>query len=122
MNLVKLSNAIRYLVLLNVVLAVPAMVLSASEVGVTTSTLCGVVNGVRTVIGVLALLLFIIGGALYALAHLLPAAGNIRGNLQGWSLGMILGGIVGLILVILAPIILGFVLGFGGITTTNVTC
>jgi hypothetical protein len=64
------------------------------------------------VIGVLALLLFIAGGSLYAGAHMLPAAGNLRGNLQGWSMGMIMGGIVGIILVLLAPYLVGLILGF----------
>jgi hypothetical protein len=81
-------------------------------------SLCGIVGSVRTVIGVLSLLLFIAGGVLYAGAHMLPAAGNLRGNLQGWSMGMIVGSVVGLILVILAPTILTMIAGLGGNSVT----
>jgi hypothetical protein len=78
------------------------------------ASLCGIVSSIRTVIGVLALLLFIAGGSLYAGAHMLPAAGNLRGNLQGWSMGMIMGGIVGIILVLLAPYLVGMIINLGG--------
>jgi type IV secretory pathway VirB2 component (pilin) len=77
-------------------------------------SLCGIVSSIRTVIGVIAILLFITGGALYAGAHMLPAAGNLRGNLQGWSMGMIIGAVVGLILVLLAPTIISTISGVGG--------
>jgi hypothetical protein len=83
----------------------------SSAVAVTTSTLCGIIGGVRSVVGVIALVLFIVGGALYAVAHMMPAAGNLRGNVQGWSLGMIVGGIVGLIIVLIAPAIIGAIAG-----------
>ncbi|MEM3744844.1 MAG: hypothetical protein QW759_03325 [Candidatus Micrarchaeaceae archaeon] len=84
------------------------------------SQLCGIVNGVRTIIGIIALVMFLIGGVLYAIAHFLPSAGQIKGNLQGWAMGMIIGGIVGLILVIIAPYIINQVMAFGnGITATS---
>lgn len=86
------------------------------------SQLCTIVGDVRDVIGVFALVLFIIGGVLYAAAHFLPAAGQIRGNLQGWSMGMIIGGIIGIILVIAAPAIVNIVTGFGSGTLSSVTC
>ena len=88
------------------------------------ASLCGIVGSVETVIGILALLLFIAGGTLYAGAHLLPAAGNLRGNLQGWSMGMIVGGVVGLILVILAGPLLSVIAGVGGASSSLIptTC
>ena len=94
----------------------------ATAQGTTTlsTSLCGIVSDIRTVIGVIAILLFITGGALYAGAHMLPAAGNLRGNLQGWSMGMIIGAVVGIILVILAPTLLSVIGGIGG--TTLSTC
>ena len=78
-----------------------------------TSQLCGIVAGVRTVIGVVALVMFLIGGILYAIAHFMPAAGQIKANMQGWSMGMIFGAIVGVVLVLLAPIIINHLLAFG---------
>ncbi|MDE1824796.1 MAG: hypothetical protein KGH61_00905 [Candidatus Micrarchaeota archaeon] len=78
-----------------------------------TSQLCGIVAGVRTVIGVVALVMFLIGGILYSIAHFMPAAGQIRSNMQGWSMGMIFGAVVGVVLVLLAPIIINHLLAFG---------
>ena len=79
-----------------------------------TSQICGIVNTIRTVVGVLAIALFIAGGAIYAVAHLLPAAGNVRAGAQGWSMAMIVGGVIGLVLVIIAPFIVNMVVGFSG--------
>ncbi len=91
---------------------------TGGDTGATISaSLCGIVNQISEVIGILALLLFIVGGTMYAAAHLLPAAGNLRGNLQGWSMGMIVGGVVGLILVLLAPSLLNIIATAGGVTT-----
>ena len=88
--------------------------ISGTSLSSLSANLCGIVGSIRTVIGVIAILLFITGGALYAGAHMLPAAGNLRGNLQGWSMGMIIGAVVGLILVLLAPTLLNVVAGVGG--------
>ncbi len=85
------------------------------------TSLCGIVGDIRTVIGIIAILLFITGGALYAGAHMLPAAGNLRGNLQGWSMGMIIGAVVGIILVLLAPTLLSVIGGIGS-TSALSTC
>ncbi|MEM0086906.1 MAG: hypothetical protein QW774_02660 [Candidatus Micrarchaeaceae archaeon] len=76
------------------------------------SQLCGIVNGVRAIIGIIALVMFLVGGVLYAIAHFLPTAGQVKGSLQGWAMGMIIGGIVGLILVIIAPYIITQVTAF----------
>ncbi len=86
---------------------VSSVVFAATGAGTTISeSLCSIVGDITSIIGILALLLFIAGGTMYAVAHMLPAAGNMRGNLQGWSMGMILGGVVGLILVVIAPSLL----------------
>jgi hypothetical protein len=94
---------------------------STQATTVISKSLCNVVTSVQTVIGVISLVLFILGGALYAVAHMLPAAGNLRGNLQGWSLGMIVGGIVGLIIVIIAPYIIGTIIGNSSLAGTAIT-
>ncbi|MDE1762332.1 MAG: hypothetical protein KGH78_04035 [Candidatus Micrarchaeota archaeon] len=86
---------------------------SGSIVGTFTSELCGIVSTVRTVIGIIALVMFLIGGVLYAVGHFMPAAGNVRAGMQGWAMGMILGAVIGVILVILAPFIISTVLNFG---------
>ena len=93
---------------------------TGTVVSTLTSQLCGIVNDVRTVIGVIALVMFLIGGVLYAVGHFMPAAGNVKASMQGWAMGMILGAVTGVILVILAPFIIKTVLSFGsGITLTQ---
>jgi hypothetical protein len=77
------------------------------------ATLCGIIAGIATVIGVLAIFMFVLGGILYAFAHFLPAAGNLKGSMQGWGMGVLMGGIIMIILYVLAPFIVGTVLGFG---------
>ncbi len=77
--------------------------------------LCGIINTIGTVIAIFSLVMFILGGTLYALAHFLPAAGNFRSGLQGWGMGMIIGGIVALILYIAAPYIVTTVANFGNV-------
>jgi len=76
------------------------------------SVLCGIISAVATVIGVLAILMFVIGGILYAFAHFLPAAGNLKGSMQGWGMGVLMGGIIMVILYVLAPFIVGTILNF----------
>lgn len=86
-----------------------------------TSSICSIVQVVRSFVAYIALLLFIVGAVLYALAHLLPAAGNMRGNLQGWSIGMIIGGIVGIILVLIAPGLINIIISSAGSGTSGIT-
>lgn len=93
-----------------------------AQTSAVSSVLCSVVDTVRGFIAILALLLFIIGGTLYAIAHFMPAAGNMRGNMQGWSLGMIVGGLVGIILVLIAPGIVNIIAGASGGTVATTTC
>ncbi|HUB92618.1 MAG TPA: hypothetical protein VL945_01520 [Candidatus Saccharimonadales bacterium] len=76
------------------------------------STLCGILNGISLIIGVLAIFMFVLGGVLYAFAHFLPAAGNLKGSMQGWGMGVLMGGIIMIILYVLAPYIVGAILKF----------
>jgi len=83
----------------------------AQAASLLSSVFQSIVTIVQTIIGVFAIALFMIGGILYAAAHFMPAAGQIRANMQGWAMGMILGAIVGLILVIIAPYLVSFIKG-----------
>ena len=85
------------------------------------SAFCALVGEVRGIIALFALVMFLVGGVLYAIAHFLPSAGSFRGNLQGWAMGMILGGIIGVILVIIAQPIVNMVVGFGN-GLSSVSC
>ena len=89
-------NKIRASVMLTMLVGMIVTVLSqqiafAASVQTTLSTeLCNVVNSIKTIIGIFALLLFILGGVLYAVAHFLPTAGNLRSGMQGWGMGMLM--------------------------------
>lgn len=114
-----LKNILYYIYLFGVVGSLPiTMVLGAGEL---TSALCAIINNVKGMIGLLAIALFLSGGSLYAFAHVMPAAGNLKGNLQGWSLGLIVGGVVGLLLVLIAPTVIGFIVGISGATSAPIT-
>ena len=71
--------------------------------------LCGVYINVHNIIFLLAIVLVILGGALYAGANVMPSAS--KGAIQGYGMGFILGGVVGVIISILAPYIIGLVSG-----------
>ncbi len=118
MNIARQLQTLFYLAVLGSIIT-PIV---GAQVAAVSSQLCVLVGDVRGVIGVLALVLFIIGGVLYAVAHFLPTAGQIKGNLQGWSMGMVLGGIIGIILVLLAPYVVSLVVGFGGTQIATPTC
>ena len=71
--------------------------------------LCGVYNNVHNIIFLLAIVLVLVGGTLYAGANVMPSAS--KGATQGYGIGFILGGVVGVIISILAPYIIGLVSG-----------
>jgi len=83
--------------------------LAASQVNTISSALCSIYNIVHTVIFIIGLVLIILGGAMYAGAHVLP--GNLKGSLQGYGMGMIVGGIAGVIIALSAPYIMNTIAG-----------
>lgn len=85
------------------------------------SELCGIVDSIRAIVGVLALALFLIGGVMYAIAHFLPPSVEFRKSLTGWSTAMITGGIIGLIVVIIAPsVVQMFTNAANSLSTTSI--
>ena len=91
----------------------------SSALTAVSSAFCELVGAVRSIIALFAVVLFLIGGVLYAVAHFLPSAGQLKGSLQGWALGMILGGIVGVILVIIAQPLVNMIAGFGNVASVS---
>ncbi|MGC8547483.1 MAG: hypothetical protein ACP5MC_00565 [Candidatus Micrarchaeia archaeon] len=90
------------------------------------STLCGIVNFVKAIVGVLAVVLIILGGVLYAVGHFLPATGQVRQSIQGWAMGMIFAAIVAIVLFIVAQPLVTMIGGFGsaagGTSPSSITC
>ncbi len=68
--------------------------------------ICALIGIISSVIGILAIFLFVFGAILYAVAHMLPAAGNFKGSAQGWGMGMLIGGVIGVILYLLSSFII----------------
>ena len=78
-----------------------------------TSQLCSIVGAVRTIVGILALTLFLIGGVLYAVSHFLPTNLEFKKSLTAWSQGMIIGGLIGLVIVLIAQPIIQLITNIG---------
>jgi hypothetical protein len=75
-------------------------------------TFCGFVKGIQTIIGIIAISLFLIGGVMYSIAHFLPTSLDYRKNLMGWAMAMIVGAMIGLVIVILAQPLVAMIGGF----------
>ena len=114
----RIRIAITALLLANLV----APLFAQSTIATLTSQLCNIIIGVRTVIGVIALVMFLLGGILYAVGHFMPAAGNVKASMQGWAMGMILGGVIGVILVLVAPFLVGLLLSFNSSLSSIPAC
>ncbi len=100
-----------------------ALVTTGTGGSTTISTvLCNIVTTVQDVLSILALMMFILGGTLYAFAHVLPATGNLRSSLQGWGMGILMGGIISLVLYIIAPYIINSLMAAGGSTNQTISC
>ncbi len=88
--------------------------------------LCGFVDNIRTVVGVVSLIMFLFGAVIYGIGHLLPNAGKFKDNAQGWAMNMLMGAILGIILVLAAPFVINAILGIakllGGSALSSVTC
>ena len=94
---------------------------SAQDLTAFSKSLCSLVNTIQDAVFIVALALLTLGGALYAIAHILP--GQTKGALQGYGMGMIIGGVVGVILVALAPFVVTTLLNQSGTATTqSLTC
>jgi hypothetical protein len=101
-----LGNAIRYsLLALTLLTFVAGFAAAQNAVSSISSALCGIYSIVHAVIFVIGLVLIIIGGAMYAIAHLLPAP--LKGSLQGYGIGMVVGGVVGIIISLSSGYIIG---------------
>jgi hypothetical protein len=113
MNKINVWKVMYYILFASVVTGFVSSQSTTNTISTLSSTFCGIVNTVRSIISLFALVMFLAGGVLYAVAHFLPTTGQLKGSMQGWALGMILGGIVGIVLVVIAPSVVNMVAGFG---------
>ena len=100
-------------------------VIADSTTTALSSTLCGIVGDVRTIVGILALTLFLIGGVLFAVSHFLPTNMEFKKSMTAWSQGMIVGGLIGLVIVLIAGPIIGLITNIGvsaGGSVVTLTC
>ena len=99
------------------------MAASQSTINLTSfgQSLCSLVNDIQDAVFIVALALLTLGGALYAIAHMMP--GQTKGALQGYGMGMIIGGVVGVILVAAAPFAVNTLLGGNSVVgATPIQC
>ena len=64
--------------------------------------LCGIVDEIRNVVGILALTLFLLGGILYSISHFLPTNLDFKKSLTTWSTTMLIGAVIALVIVLAA--------------------
>jgi hypothetical protein len=89
------------------------------------SSLCDVVNGIRNIVGVLSLALFLLGGVLYAVSHFLPQSLEFKKSLTTWSTAMIIGAVIALVIVLAAKPLLTMIVniaGSSGGSALNISC
>lgn len=111
--------------LLGFVSMVSLLQAQATVTSALSTQLCDIVTAVRTIVGILALTLFLIGGVLYAISHFLPTNLDFKKSLTGWSQGMIIGGLIGLVIVLIAQPIITLIINIGvsgGSPTLTATC
>jgi len=112
-NIGKLMGLSLYLlVATSIMVSVVGAQSTASQILI--STFCGIVSTVRAVVGILAIALFLLGGALYAISHFLPTTLEFKKTMGAWATGMIIGGVIGVLLAILAQPIVSYIAGFSG--------
>ncbi|MGA3021064.1 MAG: hypothetical protein ABSD68_03895 [Candidatus Micrarchaeales archaeon] len=106
--------------------SIVSTVLGQSLISSLSVTFCGFVKGIKSIIGLVAICLFLIGGVMYSIAHFLPSSLDYRKNLIGWSQAMIVGACIGLVIVVLAQPLVSLIGGFstaaGGAALPNTSC
>ncbi|MEM0149795.1 MAG: hypothetical protein QXW10_02780 [Candidatus Micrarchaeaceae archaeon] len=95
-----------------ILMSIVSMAYSQSAV----NAICSVYNVVHSIIFILGLTLIILGGAVYAGAHLLP--GQTKGTAQGYAMGMLIGGVIGVAIAMAAGPILQAISGQTNIAAT----
>ena len=103
----KILNFKLVFLILSLTLGFSSIVLGTSSAPGSTqmsSVLCAFYSTIMNVIFILAVLLMVLGGALYAGSTIMPA--QLKGQLQGYAYGMLMGGVVGLVIVLAGPRIL----------------
>lgn len=88
-------------------------VLPTGTTGAIVTQLCGIVDAVRNIIGILALVLFLLGGVFYAISHFLPTNLDFKKSMTTWSTAMIIGGMIGLVMVLIAQPLIVLIIGLG---------
>ncbi|MGC8649247.1 MAG: hypothetical protein ACP5UN_03470 [Candidatus Micrarchaeia archaeon] len=114
-NQTKLIGIFKLLLASMMFLSIFATPASADSLPPANNVLCQMVNVYNTVdtaIFIIGLMLMLLGGALYAGAHIMP--GQSKGILQGYGMGMILGGVVGVIIAVLLPYLFQLITGQNG--------
>jgi hypothetical protein len=111
--------------LLNRMAVILALVLLSNAVAADiASSLTEVCGNIRAIVPIVALLMFILAGGIYAIGQVLGAETRARASV--WATAMLVGGIIGLIIAASAQFLVQmFAQSIGGVTTslnTAVAC
>ncbi|MGC8687892.1 MAG: hypothetical protein ACP5RQ_00620 [Candidatus Micrarchaeia archaeon] len=104
-----ISNKAMFLIFTISALSSLIAIVGASSISQINCTILNIYYIVNEAIFIVGLTLMLLGGALYAGAHIMP--GQSKGVLQGYGMGMILGGVIGVILAQMAPYIFNIITG-----------
>jgi hypothetical protein len=107
------TNILRYLFALGVLGSILAPMVFGSAATEISSQLFSLCSGIKSVIGLLAIVLLLLGALFYAFSHLVPASGNLKGSMQGWALNMIVGAAIALFIYFIASWIALQILSIG---------
>lgn len=99
----------------------------ADSIASLATAICGIVNAVRSIVGVIVVALFILAGITYAAAHFLPESVEVKKTLTTWAKAAIVGGVIGLLVVLIAQPLITFIEGLGsavsgGTALANIQC
>ncbi len=95
--------------ILTALILLSMVVLSSATAQNAVNAICTVYSTVESVIFILGLTLIVLGGAVYAGAHLLPGA--TKGTAQGYAMGMLIGGVIGVSIAVAAPWVIKAITG-----------
>ncbi|MGC8730422.1 MAG: hypothetical protein ACP5RP_03515 [Candidatus Micrarchaeia archaeon] len=123
MNILKLGDYAKIATMLLVVILNVGVIISQGQQGqaatLISQEMCAVFDTIKQTIFIIGIALMVLGAALYAMAHLLPA--SQKGQIQGYGMGMLMGGVIGVIIAILAKPILGAIASMGSLPTGGCT-
>ena len=113
-HLNKINTIGKYLILVVLMLNLVPVVFASGNLSSALISLCQIA---KTFLGVAALVLIVLAGAVYAIGQIMGAETRARASV--WATAMLTGAIIGAIIYIIAPIIVQVIIGTDTMTATS---